>query len=181
MIRAGVWWDMLDHRRGRVYLAATDKGLCLLGLPGEGEAAFLVRLGRILPERPAERDPVRLAPYRREVGEYLDGRRRAFTLPLDLVGTPFQRRVWDALRAVPYGAVVTYAELARRVGRAGAARAVGAACRANPVPLVIPCHRVVGRSGALTGYRGGLALKAELLALEGVLPAAQHRPAGRDA
>ncbi|MFN3763308.1 MAG: methylated-DNA--[protein]-cysteine S-methyltransferase, partial [Anaerolineae bacterium] len=92
-----------------------------------------------------------------------------FDLPLDLRGTPFQRRVWEELRRVPYGQTVAYGELARRVGRPGAARAVGRAVGANPVPIIVPCHRVVGADGSLVGYGGGLEIKAALLRLEGVL------------
>jgi O-6-methylguanine DNA methyltransferase len=104
----------------------------------------------------------------REIREYLAGRRRRFTVPLDLSGlSPFHRRVLRAALRIPYGRTVTYSDLARRVGRPAAARAVGQAMARNPVPLVIPCHRVVAAGGGLGGYSGGLALKRRLLALEG--------------
>lgn len=102
----------------------------------------------------------------RELRSYFGGRRQAFTLPLDLRGTPFQRRVWQALRRVPYGATVTYQELAERSGHPQATRAVANACARNPMPIIIPCHRVVAQDGSLAGYRGGLAAKRRLLALE---------------
>ncbi len=103
---------------------------------------------------------------RRQLGEYFAGEREAFDLPLAPVGTPWQRAVWDALRAVPYGETITYAELAVRAGRPGAARAAGAANGRNPISVLIPCHRVIGTSGALTGYAGGVDAKGRLLAHE---------------
>ena len=103
---------------------------------------------------------------RTQLLEYLSGARRSFDLPLDPAGTDFQRSVWEALRAIPYGQTRTYGEMAAAVGRPRALRAVGQANHVNPLPIFIPCHRVVGRGGALTGYAGGLDLKGALLALE---------------
>ena len=101
-----------------------------------------------------------------QLGEYFDGGRTAFTVPLAPEGTPFQRAVWDELGRVAYGTTVSYGELARRAGHAGAARAVGRANACNPIAVIVPCHRVVGASGALTGYGGGLEAKRFLLDLE---------------
>ncbi|MCG2802008.1 MAG: methylated-DNA--[protein]-cysteine S-methyltransferase [Cellulomonas sp.] len=101
-----------------------------------------------------------------QLGEYLDGRRLAFDLPTRVVGTPFQLQVWAALREVPYGATTTYGALARSIGRPTAARPVGAAVGRNPLSIVVPCHRVVGTDGTLTGYAGGLDRKTYLLAVE---------------
>ena len=97
---------------------------------------------------------------------FFQGSRRSFDLPLAPAGTDFQKAVWTALAQIPYGETVTYGELAARIGRPGAARAVGRACGANPIPVILPCHRVVGKNGALTGYAGGLERKRLLLALE---------------
>lgn len=108
--------------------------------------------------------------YRRQLEEYFDGRRRIFELPLDLRGTRFQRDVWNAVAAIPYGHTASYGQIARLIGRPDASRAVGAANGQNPVPIVVPCHRVIGANGSLTGYGGGLPLKRRLLALEGLLP-----------
>ncbi|MEW5825672.1 MAG: methylated-DNA--[protein]-cysteine S-methyltransferase [Candidatus Bipolaricaulota bacterium] len=102
----------------------------------------------------------------RQVREYLRGERRSFDLPLDLQGTAFQLAVWRQVATIPYAATSPYGDLARALGRDKATRAVGQAVGANPVAIVIPCHRVVGKSGGLTGYRGGLPLKERLLALE---------------
>ena len=107
---------------------------------------------------------------RQQLTEYFAGQRREFDLPLAPAGTDFQRRVWELLREIPYGETVTYGELARRLGNPRAARAVGMACNRNPIAIVVPCHRVVGSTGSLTGYAGGLDTKAFPLKLEGVLP-----------
>jgi len=101
-----------------------------------------------------------------EIGEFLEGRRREFSVPLDLQGTPFQLEVWNALRQIPYGETRSYADIARSVGRPKAARAVGMANHWNPVAIVVPCHRVVASDGSLGGYAGGLDLKTRLLRLE---------------
>jgi methylated-DNA-[protein]-cysteine S-methyltransferase len=101
-----------------------------------------------------------------ELSEYFASARTAFTVPLRPAGTPFQRQVWDALAAIPYGHTRSYAGLARAIGRPAAVRAVGAANARNPLPLFIPCHRVLGADGRLTGFAGGLPVKAALLALE---------------
>jgi methylated-DNA-[protein]-cysteine S-methyltransferase len=108
-----------------------------------------------------------LAIAQDQLGEYFAGDRQAFDLPLAPAGTLFQRQVWEALASIPYGEVTSYAALAERVGRPGSARAVGAANGANPLAVVVPCHRVVGADGTLTGYAGGLPAKRRLLALEG--------------
>jgi methylated-DNA-[protein]-cysteine S-methyltransferase len=106
-------------------------------------------------------------PIAAQLSEYFAGRRRVFDLPLALRGTPFQLQVWEELQRIPFGATCTYTELARRVGRPAAVRAVGRANATNPVSLVVPCHRVVGADGTLTGYGGGLGVKRALLDLEG--------------
>jgi methylated-DNA-[protein]-cysteine S-methyltransferase len=101
-----------------------------------------------------------------QLTEYFDGGRRVFELPLAPQGTPFQLRVWNALLDIPYGETISYGELATRIGDRSASRAVGLANGSNPLPIVIPCHRVIGSNGKLTGYGGGLAVKQQLLTLE---------------
>jgi methylated-DNA-[protein]-cysteine S-methyltransferase len=115
------------------------------------------------PEAPA------LAACRQQLGEYFAGTRSAFDLPVAARGSDFQQRVWREIARVPYGETISYAELARRAGAPGQARAAGAATGRNPVSLAIPCHRIVGSDGSLAGYAGGLERKRELLELEGVL------------
>ena len=115
----------------------------------------------------------------RQLLEYFDGRRRTFELKLRPRGSAFQRDVWSALGRIPYGATLSYAEVARMVGRPGAARAVGRANATNPIPIVVPCHRVIGASGALTGYGGGMSRKEFLLAHEGALTGSIALAGGR--
>ena len=110
--------------------------------------------------------PAALGAARRQLIEYFAGARHDFDLPLAADGTPFQHRVWDALRRVPYGKTISYGELARRIGKPTASRAVGAANGRNPIAIVVPCHRVIGADGTLIGYGGGLPVKEALLALE---------------
>lgn len=134
---------------------------------GEEDGA-MVRLW--LPSTPVPR----LMPHRTplleraegQILEYLNGRRQEFDLPLAFAGTEFQKKVWQALREIPYGKTVSYGALAEHIGCPGGARAVGMANHANPLPILVPCHRVVGARGQLTGYAGGLELKRALLALE---------------
>ncbi len=110
--------------------------------------------------------PGALRQAKRQLAEYFDGSRRDFDLPLSPDGTAFQCRVWEELRRIPYGETISYGELARRIGRPTASRAVGAANGKNPLAIVVPCHRVIGADGTLTGYGGGLPIKETLLALE---------------
>ncbi|HEX5725423.1 MAG TPA: methylated-DNA--[protein]-cysteine S-methyltransferase [Longimicrobiaceae bacterium] len=114
-------------------------------------------------------DDAHCGPAAAQLTEYFAGRRREFDLPLAPAGSAFQQQVWAELRGVPYGETADYRRIAERVGRPGAARAVGRANATNPIPIVIPCHRVVGADGSLTGYAGGLGAKRTLLELEGAL------------
>ena len=113
-------------------------------------------------------DPV-LTECARQLGEYFEGARREFDLPLAAAGSDFQQRVWREIARIPFGETVSYAELARRAGAPGSARAAGAATGHNPLSVVVPCHRVVGSDGSLTGYAGGLERKTRLLEIEGAL------------
>jgi methylated-DNA-[protein]-cysteine S-methyltransferase len=124
---------------------------------------------RVQPEWVHEPEAPVLAACRRQLGEYFAGRRTRFELALAPRGTPFQERIWREIAVVPFGETITYAELARRAGAPGHARAAGAATGRNPVGVVIPCHRIVGTDGSLTGYAGGLDRKRRLLELEGAL------------
>ncbi|MCW5943427.1 MAG: methylated-DNA--[protein]-cysteine S-methyltransferase [Fimbriimonadaceae bacterium] len=112
------------------------------------------------------RDPARTKEAERQLTEYFSGERRSFDLEVAPQGTPFQRRVWAKLREIPYGETRTYGELAASLGNPDACRAVGAANGANPIPILIPCHRVIGRDGSMTGFGGGVDVKRRLLALE---------------
>jgi len=114
----------------------------------------------------AERNPKRLGGVRRQVGEYAAGKRRDFDFELSAEGPVFNKRVWAALMEIPFGTTTSYGEIAKRIGYPKSARAVGAANGANPIALIVPCHRVIGADGSLTGYGGGLPLKRKLLAHE---------------
>jgi methylated-DNA-[protein]-cysteine S-methyltransferase len=152
-----------DGPLGRMLLAATDRGLA--GVWFEGQKHGPDSTG--WPEDP--RDPV-LREAAAQLRAYFAGERDDFTLPLDLQGgTAFQQSVWSALREIPRGGTASYGQLARRLGRPQAARAIGAAVGRNPVSVVVPCHRVLGTDGSLTGYAGGLDRKTALLKLEGAL------------
>lgn len=142
---------------------------------GDRQAVRFVHFDREGAPHPSRREsrsgPVPAAA--RQIEEYFARKRRAFQLPLAPEGTPFQQRVWRELQRVPYGKTTSYGEIARRLGDPGASRAVGAANGANPIPIIIPCHRAVGADGGLTGFAGGLEVKAKLLALEaGQIPLA---------
>jgi len=151
-------------RAGEVTLAATEKGLCLVSLAAPDAVAGWLQ--KRFPGRELAPDPAAVETAAAELREYLEGSRATFSVPLDLGGTAFQRQVWQAIAEIPYGKTRTYGELAAEVGRPQASRAVGAATGANPLCIVVPCHRVVGASGRLTGYAYGLSLKKALLDLE---------------
>lgn len=163
MITVNIYSASIDTPLGRVTLFADVRGLTGIVLPGTERR----ELSSWYPE--AGRNPV-LDEAARQIREYLDGCRTEFSLPLALSGTPFQLRVWEEIRHIPYGRTMSYSDIALRLGHRNKARAVGGAANANPLPLVIPCHRVVGADGGLTGFAGGLALKKELLRLEGIDP-----------
>jgi O-6-methylguanine DNA methyltransferase len=151
---------------GKLRVAATRQGLVQLSLPRSSGAGFEGWLKRALPD--AERVdwlPV-LDAVGRELDEYFAGTLRAFRVPLDLRGTHFQISVWQALLEIPYGEVRSYADIARQVKRPKAFRAVGAANGANPVAIIVPCHRVIASGGGLGGYGGGIETKRRLLAFE---------------
>jgi O-6-methylguanine DNA methyltransferase len=151
---------------GRFRVATTEIGLAYLELPhssGRGMRAFLETQ---IPERKCVDDVGPNKAAIEQVFEYLASERTHFDIPLDLRGTPFQRAVWDVLLKIPYGESRSYADVARAIGRPTAQRAVGSANNANPVSLVVPCHRVIAADGSLGGYGGGQELKARLLAME---------------
>jgi O-6-methylguanine DNA methyltransferase len=160
----------LETPIGALWTACSAQGICKLVFPREGGKGALDRwVASHWPD--CERLPTSpfLAQADAEIGEYFTGMRQTFTVPLDLHGPGFQRRVWQALTAIPYGQTVSYGGLARTLRIPNGARAVGAACGANPVPIIAPCHRVLGSDGSLHGFGGGLAVKAWLLRHEGVL------------
>ena len=143
---------------GALLLAGEDDALALLGFPSGSMARA--------PEPGWRRDDASFAEARRQLAAYFGGELRDFDLPLAPRGTAFQLQVWQALRAIPYGSTCSYAALAAAIGKPTAMRAVGNANGRNPLPVIVPCHRVIGRDGSLTGFGGGLPAKSFLLALE---------------
>jgi methylated-DNA-[protein]-cysteine S-methyltransferase len=170
-VRAGLLdaaYDVVESPIGPLLVAATDRGILQIAFDPD-PAHHLERIARIAGPR-VLRAPRAIDATRRELGEYFEGTRREFDLALDLRGTtPFTERVLGELALVPYGRTSTYAELAARAGRPKAARAVGMVMNRNPVPIVLPCHRIVGSSGSLVGYGGGIEIKERLLRHEGAL------------
>lgn len=160
-----VHYRHIDSPIGRLLIAAGDSGLRAIEFPHN--------------RHPVKRDgdwvecahPL-LDAAEQQLREYFSGQRRQFELPLDAQGTEFQRSVWAALQAIPWGQTRSYAQLAQAIGKPAAVRAVGAANGRNPIPIIVPCHRVIGADGTLTGFGGGLPTKQFLLRLEGALPQA---------
>ncbi|MCZ2405163.1 MAG: methylated-DNA--[protein]-cysteine S-methyltransferase [Burkholderiales bacterium] len=153
---------------GEMLAVASPQGLCLLEFVGQGGVArelAQVETARGGPVQPG--DSAVLAQTVQELAEYFAGQRQCFGVPLDLVGTPFQRSAWQALLDIPYGQTRSYASQARAIARPSATRAVAAANGQNKVSIIVPCHRVIGSDGSLTGFGGGLPRKRALLALEG--------------
>ncbi len=148
-----------DSPAGPLFLAASATGLVRL------EFDTRVQLKAKTISLQESKDA--LAPYLRELGEYFSGKRRVFSVPLDLRGTEFQLRCWHALLDIPYGETRTYADIAAAIGHPRAFRAVGMANNRNPIAIIVPCHRVIASDGTLCGYGGGLNLKRKLLDLEG--------------
>ena len=151
----------IDTPLGPLFATAGGHGIAAIHFVGGRHAPAIAH------DWVEDRDDAALAACEAQLRQYLEGSRRAFDLPLAPSGTDFQRRVWREIAAIGFGETITYAELARRCGAPRAVRAAAAATGRNPLSIVVPCHRIVGASGSLTGYAGGLERKARLLALEG--------------
>lgn len=154
---------IIDTVIGKLYIAETDGAITHLSfMPDASENTCEGIISPLLEEASSQ------------ITSFLEGKRTSFDLPLSPKGTPFQEKVWKALLTIPYGQTISYKELALRAGNVKACRAVGMANNKNPIPLIIPCHRVIGADGKLVGYGGGLPLKVKLLILEGALPASKY-------
>jgi len=154
-------YDLVESPVGTLLVGVSERGVCRISYTPDPEALAAAIGPRVL------RVPPRVDEVRRQLDEYFAGRRRDFDLRIDLHAAAFQAAVLRELARVPYGELATYGDLARRIGRPRAARAVGGALNRNPIPILLPCHRVVGASGSLVGYAGGLDRKRALLSLEG--------------
>jgi methylated-DNA-[protein]-cysteine S-methyltransferase len=158
------YYDYYDGPHGRMLLVAGDEGMTGVYFVGQKHHPRV----EVAWQRDASHAALRRA--KRELAEYFGGERRRFEIALAPEGTPFQLAVWKAIADVDFGSTITYGELARRAGHPGSARAAGAATGRNPIGIIVPCHRIVGSDGSLTGYAGGLERKRTLLALEGADP-----------
>jgi len=154
------YYDTLDSPCGAMLIAASDKGLTGVYFDRQ---KYHPKRGKEWQHAP---DNVHLKRAKKQLAEYFAGKRKVFDLELDPAGSEFQKQVWKAIAGVPYGETISYGELARRCGFPEGARAAGAATGRNPIGIVVPCHRIVGSNGKLTGYAGGLDKKRALLALE---------------
>jgi AraC family transcriptional regulator of adaptative response/methylated-DNA-[protein]-cysteine methyltransferase len=161
----GIRYGIRDSPLGRLLLAVSGQGVCQVCF-GDDDLQLERTLRVEFPFAPLERDEVATAGCLDLLIDYLEGRSSRVELPLDVAGSLFQRRVWDALRRIPRGETLSYSEVAARIGVPLAARAVARACASNPVPVLIPCHRVIAKDGSLGGYAQGVSRKRMLLALE---------------
>jgi len=157
-LRSALFYTTIDSPVGNLLMAADAQGLRLVSFESSKRAT------PVQPEWKQDKAP--FAEVIRRLQAYFDGELREFDLPLAPEGTEFQLRVWNTLRAIPYGETISYAQLAQKIGDPKAVRAVGLANGSNPIPIIIPCHRVIGSNGSLTGFGGGLSNKKKLLALE---------------
>lgn len=153
------YYDTMTSPVGKIVIVVSDRGLFELHYPLKGSAE------KFIGSHPggAVRSKIKTAQVKRQLGLYFQGRLRRFTLPLDMKGTPFQMKVWKELRKISFGKTASYGDVARRIGRPRAARAVGMANNKNRIGIVVPCHRVIGSDGRLVGYASGLGIKRRLL------------------
>jgi methylated-DNA-[protein]-cysteine S-methyltransferase len=151
-------YTTIESPVGPLLMVADESGLCFLSFAG--------KKGAVKPHCDWTENQKPFVEITRQLRAYFRGQLKEFGVRLNLQGTPFQLRVWESLREIPYGETTSYGQLARRIGQPSAVRAVGTANGSNPIPIIVPCHRVIGSDGSLTGYGGGLPIKEKLLALE---------------
>ena len=164
-----VYCTSFESRIGRIYVASTDNGVCKISVPKESRKDFFDWLREHFDLEGVTDNRTRNKEVIDQLSRYFNGKLAKFTCPTDLLGTPFQVRVWKELARIPYGSTITYKHLAKRVAAPLATQAVGRANGANPLPIIIPCHRVLGSNGALVGYSCGVKTKEFLLRLEGAI------------
>ncbi len=164
-----VYCTSFESKIGLIYVASTDTGVCKVALPRQSKRDFLRWLrenfddSEVVDNKSKNRDLID------QLTRYINGRLAKFTLPVDLRGTPFQLRVWKELGKISYGTTISYKQLAKRLGTSRGFQAIGRANAANPVPVIVPCHRVLGANGSLVGYASGIKTKEFLLRLEGAI------------
>lgn len=161
-----IYWTLFTHNDWKIYIAATKNGLCFVGSQKETLNELIEWATKRFTNVELVENNHTLEPYMNEIKEFLEGNRQHFSIPMDFHGTPFQLAVWNALFEIPFGETKTYAEIASKIHNPKAVRAVGSAIGKNPLLIIIPCHRVIGKNGTLTGYRGGFEMKKMLLRIE---------------
>ncbi|NRD79662.1 methylated-DNA--[protein]-cysteine S-methyltransferase [Bacillus sp. BRMEA1] len=163
-----IYWSVVNFNIWIFYMAATNEGLCFVGsLNGEFTELAEWAQKKLVQCKLLQNDTL-LQPYKEQFIEYFSGKRKSFTFPIEFHGTPFQQSVWLELTKIPYGSTYSYSDIANFLQKPNSVRAVASAIGANPVLITIPCHRVIGKNGKLTGFRGGLEMKEELLKLENI-------------
>ncbi|MBS4218290.1 methylated-DNA--[protein]-cysteine S-methyltransferase [Bacillus sp. FJAT-49711] len=165
-----VFWSWVTYDDWKFIIAATEKGLCFVGSTNMSYEDMAKWVYRRDPDSLLIRNDEKCKSYINELIEYLKGERQNFTVPMDVRGTSFQLEVWDALHSIPYGQTRSYSDISEQIGKPMSARAVGTAIGANPLLIIVPCHRVIAKNGSLNGYRGGLDMKAKLLQVEKSAP-----------
>ncbi|MFB7158715.1 MULTISPECIES: methylated-DNA--[protein]-cysteine S-methyltransferase [unclassified Lysinibacillus] len=158
--------DTLTYAQGTMYIVASDDGLVYIGTPNASFEEVEVWAKKPFKGYRFEENKEKLQQYVKQLSAYFNKELTKFDLPIHVKGTPFQLAVWNELKALPYGTTTTYSDIAHRIGNPKAVRAVGSAIGANPILAIIPCHRVIGKDGKLTGFRSGLAMKEFLLEIE---------------
>ncbi len=164
-----VYCTSFDSKVGLIYIASTDDGVCKLSVPRQTKKDFIKWLRENFDDSEVVDNKSRNREAIDQLTRYFNGKLAKFAVPVDLHGTPFQVRVWKELQRIPYGSTISYKQLAKRLGTSRGFQAVGRANAANPVPIIIPCHRVLGTDGSLVGYASGIKTKEFLLRLEGAL------------
>lgn len=168
-MKNNLYWKLVSTEHGVFTVVATKKGVFWVGTPGRMlQEAVVWAKKHFEVDGIYNEDTEFLNSAVQQLQEYVQGKRKHFTLTYELFGTTFQKSVWSELQTILYGTICTYGDIAKKIGNPKASRAVGAAIGANPLSLFIPCHRVIGSNKTLTGYRGGLAMKKQLLALENI-------------
>lgn len=169
ILDSDVYCTSFDSRIGRIYVASSENGVCKISLPNENRKDFFEWLKKHFNQEMVTDNRSKNRAVIDQLSRYFNGRLVKFTCPVDLLGTPFQNRVWKELTKIPYGTTITYKHLAKRVHAPKASQAVGRANGMNPLPIIIPCHRVIGSDGSLVGYAYGIKTKEFLLRLEGAI------------
>ena len=164
-----VYCTSFDSKIGLLYVASTDRGVCKITLPRQTKRDFIRWLNENFEDSEVVDNNSRNRDVIDQLNRYFNGRLAKFTCAMDVIGTPFQVRVWKELTKIPYGTTISYKQLAKRIGTSRGFQAVGRANAANPLPIIVPCHRVLGTDGSLVGYASGVKTKEFLLKLEGAL------------